>query len=294
VAKSLRAVAQAGGTEEPGLDEHAGGAGQVGHEEGPDRGYAPEPAIATEAAVATDAAFVPEPDRPPPSADAARRIAELEELLRLATERPGEDPYEVAIAEAQKARAEADTALESARAAYEEAELAARGAADRLIELRREALTARLPRRAVAYSDADVASLVHLSEHDDYARGLLANWMGAFAREVGYAGTSVFMSGQPVIRVALVRSQETTHVADALAQIMAALPQVPGGRYKIEVLEHSLGASGSVSAWVERATGETALTRLGAETEEELAVGTLHDVLAYVAAYLWYQDVVGA
>jgi len=283
VAQSLRAVTQAGPHhEEPGLDEHAGGAGQYGDDEVPGDGYgaAPEPFLSPDGAQ-------------PGQADAERRIAELEELLRLATERPGEDPYEVAIAEAEKARAEADTALEAARSAYEEADLVARTAVERLIELRREALTARLPRRAVAYSDADVASLVQLCEQDDYARNLLANWMGAFAREVSYAGTSVFMSGQPVIRVALVRNQETTHVTDALAQIMAALPEVPGGRYKIEVLEHSLGASGSVTAWVERQSGETSLTRLGAETEEELALGTLHDVLAYVAAYLWYQDVVG-
>ena len=262
------------------MDEHAGGAGPFG-----DEGRYGDEVASGLASAAPDAA---------PAADAERRIAELEELLRLATERPGEDPYEVAIAEAEKARAEADTALETARAAYEEADLEARAAADHLTELRREALTARLPRRAVAYSDGDVATLVELSDHDEYARGLLANWMGAFAREVSYAGTSVFMSGQPVIRVALVRNQETTHVADALSQIMAALPEVPGGRYKIEVLEHTLGGSGAVTAWVERRTGETALTRLGPDTEEELALGTLHDVLAYVAAYLWYQDVVGA
>jgi len=229
-----------------------------------------------------------------PVADQERRIAELEELLRLARERPSEDPFEVAIAEAEKIRAEADTAFEAARAAYEEAELRAKLAADRLTELRREALTARLPRRPVAYSDGDVATLVELSDHDDFARNLLATWMGAFAREVSYAGTSVFMSGQPVIRVALVRNQETTHVADALTQIMAALPAVPGGRYKVDVLERTLGGDGAVTAWVERDTHETALTRLGPDTEEELAVGALPDVLAYTAAYLWYQDVVGA
>jgi hypothetical protein len=220
-----------------------------------------------------------------------RRIAELEELLRLATERPGEDPFEVVIAEAEKARIEAETALDTARFAYDEAETDARVAAERLTQLRREALTARLPRRAVAYSDADVAMLVGLAEHDEYARGLLATWMGAFAREVSYAGASVYMSGQPVIRVAMMRNQDVTHVADALAQILVALPEVHGDRYKVEVLEHSLGAAGSVTAWVERASMETALTRLGAESEEELAVGPLPDVLAYISAYLWYQEV---
>ena len=264
------------------MDEHAGGAGHFGDDAGPfGDGYASAPSPSA----------APEPGH---ALDAERRIAELKELLRLATERPGEDPYEVAIAEAEKARAEADTAFEAARAAYEEAELRARGAAERLTDLRREALMARLPRRAVAYSDSDVATLVELSERDEFARGLLATWMGAFAREVSYAGASVFMSGQPVIRIALVRNQETAHVADALSQIMAALPEVPGGRYKVEVLEHTLGGSGAVTAWVERDSGETALTRLGPDTEEELALGTLHDVLAYVAAYLWYQDVAGA
>jgi hypothetical protein len=238
------------------------------------------------------------PDATPTSAPEAdsheRRIAELEELLRLATERPGEDPFEVAIAEAEKGRMEAETALDVSRAAYEEAETAARLAVERLTQLRREALTARLPRRAVAYSDADVASLVGLSEQDEYARGLLATWMGSFAREVTYAGASVYMSGQPVIRVALVRNQDTTHVADALSQILAALPEVSGGRYKVEVLEHTLGQDGAVSAWVERATAETSLTRLGMENEEELAVGSMPDVLAYVAAYLWYQEPPGS
>jgi len=222
--------------------------------------------------------------------DHERRIAELEALLRLATERPDDDPFDVAIAEAEKARSEAQTALDTARAAYDEAEQQVRSTTERLTGLRREALTARLPRRAVAYSDADVAMLVALSEQDEYARGLLANWMGAFAREVTYAGASVYMSGQPVIRVALVCNQDVTHVADALMQIIVALPDVPGGNYKVEILEHTLGAEGSVTAWVERDSGTTTLTRLGADSEEELAVGQLYDVLAYVAAYLWYQE----
>jgi hypothetical protein len=230
----------------------------------------------------------------PGAEDPQRRIAELEALLRLATERPEDDPFEVAITEAEKGHTEAETALDAARAAYEEAEAQVRASSEHLVAIRRQALNAQLPRRVVAYSDTDVASLVAFAEGDDYARGLLANWMGAFAREVSYAGASVYMSGQPVIRVALTRDQDVVHVADALVQILAALPDVSGGCYKVEVLEHSLGASGAVSAWVERSSGETTLTRLGPDAEEELAVGALGEVLAYVAAYLWYQDLPGA